>query len=95
MLNLTCSKPLLSYLVIITSCYTSIVSVCQTFIHDFPSFPLFCPQTSLTKFAESLQEMINYHTVGLHCRVKPDVLAVFFSVDSWAMMKFSWCGVAL
>uniref|UniRef100_A0A7N6FJ79 Arf-GAP with coiled-coil, ANK repeat and PH domain-containing protein n=1 Tax=Anabas testudineus TaxID=64144 RepID=A0A7N6FJ79_ANATE len=31
-------------------------------------------ESSLTKFAESLQEMINYHTVCYHCHVKPDVL---------------------
>uniref|UniRef100_A0A4W6DEV8 Arf-GAP with coiled-coil, ANK repeat and PH domain-containing protein n=1 Tax=Lates calcarifer TaxID=8187 RepID=A0A4W6DEV8_LATCA len=30
-------------------------------------------ESSLTKFAESLQEMINYHTVCYHCHVKPDV----------------------
>lgn len=33
----------------------------------FISVILFSPQSSLTKFAESLQEMINYHTVCIHC----------------------------
>lgn len=54
---------------------------------------LFSPQSSLTKFAESLQEMINYHTVCYRCHVKPDILSFFCLPPprySWVMTKLSW-----
>lgn len=54
---------------------------------------LFSPQSSLTKFAESLQEMINYHTVCYHHHVKPDILSfvcLFSPLYSWVMTKLSW-----
>ena len=52
---------------------------------------LFSPQSSLTKFAESLQEMINYHTVCYRCRVKLDLLSLllFAPLDSCVMTKLS------
>lgn len=65
--------------------------VIQPFVFCFRDIALsFSPQSSLTKFAESLQEMINYHTVCCHCHMKPDVLSLSHPhalLDSWAMIK--------
>uniref|UniRef100_A0A8C4EYX3 Arf-GAP with coiled-coil, ANK repeat and PH domain-containing protein n=1 Tax=Dicentrarchus labrax TaxID=13489 RepID=A0A8C4EYX3_DICLA len=44
-------------------------------------------ESSLTKFAESLQEMINYHTVCYHWHVKPDVLFFFFDLRKFKEAK--------
>lgn len=50
------------------------VSLCLPNLNGCSSFS---PQSSLTKFAESLQEMINYHTVWCYCHVKADVRSFF------------------
>lgn len=72
--------------------YTCLSNVMSEYFLHFPEVFLFrnccsypvltlavlpVPQSSLMKFAESLQEMINYHTVHCsHCRrVKPDVFS--------------------
>lgn len=53
--------------------------ICEEYmVTFFLCLSLFSPQSSLTKFAESLQEMINYHTVCYHCHVKPDALSYVF-----------------
>lgn len=68
-----CSFYYLSNAVLLVTCLLLLVQcMCFCCTPCLPFTPVFYfhPQSSLTKFAESLQEMINYHTVRYDCLMK-------------------------
>lgn len=58
-------------LLLLSEMYEDVFSAC---LHVCP---FLSPQSSLTKFAESLQEMNNYHTVCHHCHGELDISSLF------------------